>query len=312
MPQDVRQHAHVQSGEPLLLATPVDDGARVGSDVQPWLPSQQEGAAAHPDHHGGAARLNGVAHRPSAHTRLTLSIVIPTLNEAGNVGHVLQQLGRFDEVILVDGHSTDGTVDIARSIRPDIHVVERAPRGKGDALRAGFAAASGEVIVMMDADGSMDPNEVDAFVALIGLGYDLVKGSRSACGGGSHDLTMIRFLGNRALCQLANSLFRTSWTDLCYGFVAFRRSCLPKLALTANGFEIETQILVHAALAHLRIAEIPSVELPRLSGDSHLNARRDGVRVLRTILGARLSPRARRVAVQLRPLPLGNDAGRIA
>jgi hypothetical protein len=234
--------------------------------------------------------------------RLTVSVVIPTLNEAGNIGTVLRQLRSFEDIVLVDGLSEDGTVEIAQTVRPDITVLERRPRGKGDALRAGFTAASGDVIVIMDADGSMDPGEVRVFVSLMELGFDLVKGSRLACGGGSHDLTTVRWLGNAALCMVANTLFRTQWTDLCYGYLAFRRSCLPRLALTADGFEIESQILGHAALAGLRIAEVPSIEMPRLTGDSHLNARKDGTRILRAMLTARFAPRARRSAVALRPL----------
>jgi Glycosyl transferase family 2 len=233
---------------------------------------------------------------------LTCSVVIPTLNEAGNIVTVLRQLEHFDDIVLVDGLSDDGTVQLARATRPDITVIERKPRGKGDALRAGFEAATGDVIVIMDADGSMDPGEVAVFMSMIALGFDLVKGSRLACGGGSHDLTLVRQWGNAALCRLANTLFHTQWTDLCYGYLAFRRSCLPRLALTADGFEIESQILGHAALAGLRIAEIPSIEMPRLTGDSHLNARRDGTRILRAMLAARFAPRARRSAAALRPL----------
>jgi glycosyltransferase involved in cell wall biosynthesis len=234
---------------------------------------------------------------------LTLSVVIPTLNEAENMPHVLAQLDAFEDIVLVDGMSTDDTVAVATALRPDIRVIERAPNGKGDALRAGFAAATGDVIVIMDADGSMDPNEVAVFTSMIAVGYDLVKGSRLAVGGGSHDLTFIRWAGNRALCMLANRLFDTKWTDLCYGFLAFRRDCLERLSLDADGFEIESQILANAALAGLRIAEIPSVELSRISGESHLNARKDGVRVLRTMLAARYSTRARRSAMALRPIP---------
>lgn len=237
-------------------------------------------------------------HQP---TRMTVSVVVPTWNEAGNVRQVLAQLDRFDEIVLVDGESEDDTVRIAREARPDVRVLSRRPRGKGDALRAGFAAATGDVIVMMDADGSMDPDEVEAFLSMIGVGFDLVKGSRLACGGGSHDLSVIRWAGNKALCTLANHLFHTNWTDLCYGYIAFRRDCLPRLALTADGFEVESQILANAALAGLRVAEIPSVELPRISGESHLQARRDGLRVLRAMLLARYAPRARRSAMALRP-----------
>jgi hypothetical protein len=262
------------------------------------LPAQGNG-------HDRKARLQEVVQgevaRPAKAT-LTCSVVIPTLNEAGNIVAVLDQLDDFDDIVLVDGLSDDGTVQLALATRPDITIIEREPRGKGDALRAGFAAATGDVIVIMDADGSMDPGEVNVFMSMIAVGFDLVKGSRLACGGGSHDLTLVRQLGNSALCKVANTLFRTQWTDLCYGYLAFRRSCLPQLGLTADGFEIESQILGHAALAGLRIAEIPSIEMPRLTGDSHLNARRDGTRILRAMLAARFAPRARRSAAALRPL----------
>lgn len=235
---------------------------------------------------------------------LTLTVVIPTLNEAENIERVLNELRPFDDIVLVDGMSTDGTVELARSVRPDVRVLQRPPRGKGDALRAGFAAATGDVIVIMDADGSMDAGEVQVFMATIALGFDLVKGSRMACGGGSHDLTTIRLLGNAALCRLANTLFHTHWTDLCYGYLAFRRVCLPRMALTANGFEIESQILGSAAIAGMRIAEVPSVEMPRFAGESHLNARRDGTRIVKTMLAARFAPRARRSAASLRPVAM--------
>lgn len=241
--------------------------------------------------------------------RLTLSVVIPTWNEAENIEHVLRSLEAFDDIVIVDGLSQDDTVARARRVRPDVRVLERPPRGKGDALRAGFAAATGDVIVIMDADGSMDPGEVAVFVSMISVGFDLVKGSRLACGGGSHDLTTVRWLGNRALCGLANTLFHTAWTDLCYGYLAFRRECLPRMALDADGFEIESQILANSALAGLRIAEIPSVEMSRISGESHLDARRDGTRILRTMLAARFAPRARRVATSLRPVPSFESRG---
>ena len=246
--------------------------------------------------------VNGSTWRSNA-SNLKLSVVIPTWNEAGSIGQVLRQLNRFDDIVIVDGMSEDDTLAIARAVRPDVRIIERRPRGKGDALRAGFAAATGDVIVIMDADGSMDPNEVDVFVSMIAVGFDLVKGSRIACGGGSHDLTFVRWAGNRALCGLANALFHTDWTDLCYGYLAFRRDCLPRLALTADGFEIESQILANAALAGLRMAEVPSIEFPRLSGESHLNARRDGTRVLHTMLSARFSPSAKRHAMALRATP---------
>ena len=282
----------VFDGTPERNHTPTELSSRltipIQAHVSPPVPMSSEHASQQPV---------GLAPRAS----LTASVVIPTLNEAENIGPVLEQLHRFSDIILVDGCSEDGTVDIARSVRPDVRCLRREPAGKGDALRAGFAAAAGDVIVIMDADGSMDPNEIDVFMSMISVGFDLVKGSRLACGGGSHDMTRVRGMGNAALCTLANRLFGTRWTDLCYGYLAFRRDCLPRLALLADGFEIESQILAHAALAGLRIAEIPSIEMPRLAGESHLSARRDGTRILRTMLAARFSPRVRRTATALRP-----------
>jgi len=120
--------------------------------------------------------------------RTRISVVIPAVNEADNLRWLLPQLATVDEVIVVDGESTDGTEGVLRELCPHATLVRQPPRGKGAALRAGFAAATGEVVVMLDADGSMDPLEIDSFVALIARGYDVVKGSRHSCGGGSADL----------------------------------------------------------------------------------------------------------------------------
>jgi glycosyltransferase involved in cell wall biosynthesis len=218
-----------------------------------------------------------------------VSVVLPTMNEARNLPWVLERMPEDAELILVDGRSIDGTVAVATALRPDIRVISEPRRGKGRALRAGFAAATGDAIVMIDGDGSMDPLEIPRYVELLG-DYDFVKGSRYISGGDSDDFTWLRRTGNRALLALANGLFRAPFTDLCYGFCAFRREYLGALALTADGFEIETELVIHAVKAGLRIAEVPSVELSRLHGDSHLRTFRDGQRVLRTLLHERLVP----------------------
>ncbi|MFJ8577960.1 glycosyltransferase family 2 protein [Micromonospora sp. NPDC093277] len=228
--------------------------------------------------------------------RQTVSVVIPTLNEEKNIEWVLKRMPPFvDEVILVDGHSADRTVEVARAIRPDIVVLTQNCRGKGDAARVAFAAAGGDLIVMIDADGSMDPAEIHHYVTPLVNGYDFVKGSRFLAGGGSTDLTPLRRSGNQVLVRLTNSFFLVRFTDLCYGFLSFRRACLPALALTAHGFEIETELVVHALKANLRIAEVPSNELPRRCGTSNLHTFRDGQRVLRTLLRERFVRRPRPV-----------------
>ena len=216
--------------------------------------------------------------------RASVSVVIPTLNEEMNLPWVLRRMPSYvDEVVIVDGRSHDHTVDVARALRVDVVVVAEPRKGKGIAVRAGFAAASGDIIVMLDADGSMDPQEIGWFVSPLQHDYDFVKGSRYVTGGGSEDLTWLRNTGNRVLTGLANTVLRSNYSDLCYGYIALRRECLEVLQLESDGFEIETELIVRAARAGLRIAEVPSFELDRISGVSNLQTFRDGWRVLRTL-----------------------------
>ena len=223
---------------------------------------------------------------------VTVSVIIPTLNEEGSLAWVLENLPIWvDEVVVVDGLSTDATELLARRMRPDAKVVHQHRRGKGAALRAGFAAATGDIIVMIDADGSNDPAEIPRFVEALLAGNDFAKGSRFTDGGYSHDITPLRSGGNRALGLMVNVLFRTHYTDLCYGYNAFWRHCLPDMNVTCTGFEVETLINVRVARAGLSVAEVPSIEHTRLHGESNLRAVRDGFRVLRAILGERLSRR---------------------
>ena len=232
-----------------------------------------------------APDLAAPAHAGPPVRALSVSVVIPTKNEAPNIGWVLEHMHPIvDEVIVVDGLSTDGTVEAARLARPDVVIVDQPRPGKGEALRAGFAAATGDLVVMLDADGSMDPDEIVRFVEQLVDGHDFVKGSRYLPGGGTADITLMRTVGNRGLTQLANLLFRTRYTELCYGYMAFRRSRIDQLGLTSTGFEIETEIVVKAQRAGLAIVEIPSYESPRRNGSSNLNTFRDGWRVLRTLL----------------------------
>jgi glycosyltransferase involved in cell wall biosynthesis len=215
----------------------------------------------------------------------TVSLVIPVRNEGRNIAWVLEQIADdVDEIILVDGDSTDATLITARTYRPDIRVVRQEGVGKGSALRTGFFAATGDIIVMMDADGSMAPQEIRHYVHFLCNDYDFVKGSRFIGGGGSLDITRFRRLGNWFLLTVFNSLYHSDLTDLCYGFCAFHRRYLELLQLSATGFEIEAEMTVRAMQAGLRIAEVPSLELPRRSGKSNLRAVRDGTRVLRTVL----------------------------
>ncbi|MDP9026586.1 MAG: glycosyltransferase family 2 protein [Actinomycetota bacterium] len=230
----------------------------------------------------------------------TISIIIPARNEARNLEVVLPELPFVHQVVLIDGHSVDDTIETAKRLMPDIHVVQQTRKGKGNALACGFAAATGDIIVMFDADGSADPAEIPAFVQALIDGADVAKGSRYARGGGSEDITGFRSLGNRGLNFLTNLLLRSRFTDLCYGYNAFWRRVVPSLELPdhtmvaeegvmvwGDGFEIETLLNCRFFLRGHRIVEVPSVERNRIFGTSNLNAISDGLRVLRTIIAER-------------------------
>jgi glycosyltransferase involved in cell wall biosynthesis len=228
---------------------------------------------------------------------VAVSVVIPTLNEAENLPYVFARLpASLHEVIVVDGHSIDDTVAVARRLRPDALVAHQTGHGKGNALATGFAACTGNIIVTLDADGSTDPAEIPRFVAALCHGADFVKGSRFAQGGGSSDITRTRRFGNRMLSALVNNIYGTSYTDLCYGYNAFWARCLPYMRVDCNGFEVETLINVRIAKAGLVVHEVPSHEQDRISGQSNLRAVHDGMRVLSTIAVERIAaewPRSR-------------------
>jgi hypothetical protein len=213
-----------------------------------------------------------------------VSLVIPTLNEARNLPYVLGELPpNLYEVILVDGSSTDGTVEVARELYPKVKVVKQTGRGKGDALRAGFLASEGDIIAMIDGDGSMSPSELPSFVGALAQGADFVKGSRFLGEGGSEDITRVRQFGNSFLRGLVNSLYKTQYTDLCYGYIAFWRHCLPVILPDCDGFEVETLMNIRAATKGLNVAEVSSFEAERQYGESKLRAGSDGWRVLKLI-----------------------------
>jgi glycosyltransferase involved in cell wall biosynthesis len=246
----------------------------------------------------------------------SVSVVIPALNEARNIPHVFAQIPPdVHEVVLVDGFSEDDTVAIARELRPDVRVVAQTRQGKGNALACGFAAATGDIIAMVDADGSADPGEIPRFVAVLLDGADFAKGTRFVEGGGSSDITRLRSLGNYALTAFFNACYRRSYSDLCYGFNVFWRHHVPVLDLDAtspplpdgrqlwgDGFEVETLIHVRVAEAGLVVVEVPSFEYSRIHGVSNLNAFRDGRRVLQTIIAERHRPRRQPAIVANQPL----------
>jgi glycosyltransferase involved in cell wall biosynthesis len=227
-----------------------------------------------------------------------VSVVIPAMNEAGNLPLVLPRIPQWvHEVILVDGYSTDDTIAVAEATWPGIRVIMQEGRGKGAALRTGFAAATGDIIVMLDADGSTNPAEIPAFIGALLAGADFVKGSRFLQGGGTSDMTILRRLGNWGFTFGVRVLFGGSFSDLCYGYNAFWSKVLHYLELDADGFEVETMMNVRALSKGLRVAEVPSFEADRVHGVSNLRTFPDGWRVLKTIVSEWLKLRTMRMSV---------------
>jgi hypothetical protein len=235
---------------------------------------------------------------PGRDPQPSVSVVVPTLNEEKNIGWVLRRLpADLHEVIVVDGRSVDDTVAAARAVRPNVRIIEQTARGKGAALAKGLAAVTGDIAVMIDADGSMDPAEIPGLLGALLSGADVVKGSRAAAGGGSTDLSPVRRLGNWGLTFLTNRVYRQNWRELCYGYAAFWTDVLPALGVAdigassgiptgtryGHGFEIEALLFCRSARAGMRVAEVFSFEHDRRNGASNLSTWHDGWRVLTAV-----------------------------
>lgn len=216
-----------------------------------------------------------------------VSLIIPTLNEEKNLPLLLPYipLDVVDEVLLVDGHSKDHTIEVAKNLLPSIRVIVEEKKGKGSAMRRGYAESMGDILIVMDADGSHDPREIPRFVQALIEGADFVKGSRFAPSGGTTDMPRLRKAGNWGLTMLVNLLFAQTYTDLCYGYHAFWRHCLDAINVDdVDGFEIDTSIYLQALRNRLKVVEVPSFEGLRFYGWGKLRTFPDGARVLRTIL----------------------------
>ena len=220
-------------------------------------------------------------------TNSDITVIIPTLNEEKSIAEVIGELDQigYNNILVVDGNSRDKTVEIAQKSGAKVFIQNGS--GKGAALREAFNnhALYGDFVVIMDADGSMDSKEIPSLIKALNSGVDLAKGSRFLKYAHSEDMNLIRRIGNHFFVSLVNFFWSTNYTDLCYGFGAFRKTALKKLYpyLRSKNFEIETEIFIKAKKLGLTIVEVPSIEYRRRHGKSNLNALRDGLRILRTI-----------------------------
>jgi len=205
-----------------------------------------------------------------------VTVLICALNEAATISFVLAKVPPWvHEVLLVDGHSTDNTVDIARQVRPDIHVAYQSGRGKGEALRCGVQKASGDIIVTLDADGQTDPEEMPNFIEPLLTGYDWVKGSRLTRGRPA-GMPWHRWFGNKVLAITSNILHGTKYTDICSGYNAFWKRAFQRLGLSYDSFQMEQQMLVKIKKMGLKVAEVACYDTGRIDGVSKISPIRQG------------------------------------
>jgi glycosyltransferase involved in cell wall biosynthesis len=219
-----------------------------------------------------------------------LQVIIPTLDEVTTICDILNEVSKYtDRIIVVDGGSGDGTLEIAHKL--GAYVVKQNGKGKGDALCQAFQEVDGGIVLTIDADGSMKPSEIPYFIDEINTGADLVKGSRFLNPGYSEDMSFLRYLGNRFFVKLINFLYSERFSDLCYGYIALTNDAVKRLTpmLRSRNFEIETEIIIKAKKLGLKIAEVPSIELKRAHGKSKLRTLRDGFSILKVILKEKFS-----------------------
>ena len=223
----------------------------------------------------------------SANTpRPKVTALICTLNEEGCLPYVLPRIPEWvDEVLLVDGHSTDNTVEVAKRLYPNVRILYQPGRGKGGALKHGFDNAKGDIIVTLDADGSTDPEEMTKFINPLLNGYDFAKGSRFALGF-PQDKPWHRIVGNWIITISFNVLFIRRYTDLCSGYNAFWKSRVQEAVnpWTTDGFENEPFINARVAKRRLKVAEIGYIEGRRLNGEVKERSWRQGVKAIKSIL----------------------------
>ncbi|MBI5145302.1 MAG: glycosyltransferase family 2 protein [Candidatus Omnitrophica bacterium] len=198
-----------------------------------------------------------------------LSIVIAVYNEKDNLLRVLEKIRQVNlplqkEIIIIDGCSTDGTRDILSSMEDENTklIFETKRKGKGYALRLGFAQATGDIIIIQDADLEVDPFDYPLLLRpILEERSDVVYGSRFFWGKGKASL--INYLGNRFLTHTANFLFRTQLTDIETCYKVFRTNVIKNMEFMCNGFDFDAEFTARILKKDIKILEVPISYAPR-------------------------------------------------
>ena len=223
---------------------------------------------------------------PKTH-RIDISLIVPVRNEAGNLPAVLpliQKIPGVSEIIIVDGHSQDESIRVARSLLPQARIIVQKGLGKGEAITFGAKIAKGNYVGVLDSDGSNDPRELYSYVDLARKGFDLVKGTRYMEGGRSYDETFFRKLLIIGAQKVANTLWGSCFRDISYGMFLMKRESLLELELQSRRHDVEWELMGEAHRRGLAIVEIPSVERKRISGRSNVKIVYDGFLIAKVVL----------------------------
>lgn len=223
---------------------------------------------------------------------LTVSLVIPARNEVGSLPNVLRELPMdlLLEVLVIDGHSTDGTADAVRALNlPKVRVVTQHGRGFGMGIQTGIGEARGDLVTIYDADGSYNPAGIGEMYKAINAGNDFVFCSRYRPESGSEDDTLIRLLGNTIFTFLLRLMFRVQLSDALYYYCMGKKSAYQYVDPRASDFALCIEVPIKVHRMGFRYTEIPMRERPRTAGESKVNAMWDGIRILKTMIKLKLT-----------------------
>jgi glycosyltransferase involved in cell wall biosynthesis len=216
--------------------------------------------------------------------RLKTTLLLPTLNEIEAVQVIVPQIRKewVDQIIVVDGGSTDGTVEFMQARGLEIYSQSR--RGYGHAMAHGLQIASGDIVVEFTPDGNSIPEDIPRIIAKVKEGYDLVIGSRYKEGAQSDDDDWLTAKGNWLFTTAVNVLFGARYTDVLVGFRAYRRKEALTLALDAPGLSWPCQSSIRFARAGFRVTEIPACEPERIGGTRKMRPLKTGWEIVKLIL----------------------------
>lgn len=236
-------------------------------------------------------RLQSTRSCEAASPEARVSVILPAYDEAQTIGDIVRGVRgcalRLAEVIVVDDGSADATAAVAEAAGARV-IRHPANRGKGEAVRTGMRAASGDVVLFLDADGQDDVGDIPSLLAAIEPGVDMVIGSRFVGRLEDGAMTPLNWLGNRLLTGVFNGLYGSRIRDTQAGFRAVRRSSMDPEALRARSYDIETEMLIHVLQRGGRVVEVPVTRYARAGGATSFVPFYHGLGILRAMIAGKL------------------------